>query len=230
MPKRRIEEEEPENACVSAPANRGVFRQIGPAEWIRASNDPRGGGTRPDADRGSRSWRDIPVASAARPSRTQHGLTLRLTPLVAKRLPQPRDAARGTSDGQVRHHAAPMRAVTFQAPGEVRVDERPDPVLESRTDAIVRIEASGICGSDLHIYHGRVKIAPGFHDRPRVRRHGRRGRGRRHPRQARRPRPRLLPLRLRHVLLLPAQHLPQVRPHAGVRPRRAARRSPGHAG
>ena len=55
-----------------------------------------------------------------------------------------------------------MRAVTFQAPGEVRVDERPDPELTSRTDAIVRIEASGICGSDLHIYHGRVKIAPGF--------------------------------------------------------------------
>jgi 2-desacetyl-2-hydroxyethyl bacteriochlorophyllide A dehydrogenase len=26
----------------------------------------------------------------------------------------------------------------------------------------VRIEASGICGSDLHIYHGRVKIEPGF--------------------------------------------------------------------
>jgi alcohol dehydrogenase len=55
-----------------------------------------------------------------------------------------------------------MRAVTFQAPGEVRVDERPSPELESRTDAIVRIEASGICGSDLHIYHGRVKIEPGF--------------------------------------------------------------------
>ncbi len=55
-----------------------------------------------------------------------------------------------------------MRAVTFQAPGEVRVEERPDPELESRTDAIVRIEASGICGSDLHIYHGRVKIEPGF--------------------------------------------------------------------
>jgi 2-desacetyl-2-hydroxyethyl bacteriochlorophyllide A dehydrogenase len=55
-----------------------------------------------------------------------------------------------------------MRAVTFQAPGEVRVDERPDPELTSRTDAIVQIEASGICGSDLHIYHGRVKIEPGF--------------------------------------------------------------------
>jgi 2-desacetyl-2-hydroxyethyl bacteriochlorophyllide A dehydrogenase len=55
-----------------------------------------------------------------------------------------------------------MRAVTFQAPGEVRVEERPDPELDSRTDAIVRIDASGICGSDLHIFHGRVKIAPGF--------------------------------------------------------------------
>jgi 2-desacetyl-2-hydroxyethyl bacteriochlorophyllide A dehydrogenase len=55
-----------------------------------------------------------------------------------------------------------MRAVTFQAPNEVRVDERPEPELLARDDAIVAIEASGVCGSDLHIYHGRVKIAPGF--------------------------------------------------------------------
>lgn len=55
-----------------------------------------------------------------------------------------------------------MRAVTYQAPGEVQLDERPEPQLEARDDAIVRIEASGICGSDLHIYHGRVKIEPGF--------------------------------------------------------------------
>jgi 2-desacetyl-2-hydroxyethyl bacteriochlorophyllide A dehydrogenase len=55
-----------------------------------------------------------------------------------------------------------MRAVTFQAPGEVRVDERPEPELQSADEAIVRIEASGICGSDLHIYHGRVAIEPGF--------------------------------------------------------------------
>ncbi len=55
-----------------------------------------------------------------------------------------------------------MRAVTFQAPMEVRVEERPEPELQSRDDAIVAIEASGICGSDLHIYHGRVKIEPGF--------------------------------------------------------------------
>ena len=55
-----------------------------------------------------------------------------------------------------------MRAVTFQAPMEVRVDERPVPELQSRDDAVVSIAASGICGSDLHIYHGRVKMEPGF--------------------------------------------------------------------
>jgi 2-desacetyl-2-hydroxyethyl bacteriochlorophyllide A dehydrogenase len=55
-----------------------------------------------------------------------------------------------------------MRAVTFQAPGEVRVEDVPEPQLVEPTDAIVRIEASGVCGSDLHIYHGRVKIEPGF--------------------------------------------------------------------
>ena len=55
-----------------------------------------------------------------------------------------------------------MRAVTFQAPGEVRVDEVAEPELLAPDDAIVRVEASGICGSDLHIYHGRVQIEPGF--------------------------------------------------------------------
>jgi 2-desacetyl-2-hydroxyethyl bacteriochlorophyllide A dehydrogenase len=55
-----------------------------------------------------------------------------------------------------------MQAVTFQAPGEVRVDDRPEPELLARDDAIVRVEATGVCGSDLHIYHGRVVIEPGF--------------------------------------------------------------------
>jgi threonine dehydrogenase-like Zn-dependent dehydrogenase len=55
-----------------------------------------------------------------------------------------------------------MRAVTFQAPGVVRVEERPEPELLSPDDVVVRIEATGVCGSDLHIFHGRVKIEPGF--------------------------------------------------------------------
>ena len=55
-----------------------------------------------------------------------------------------------------------MQAVTFQAPGEVRVEERPEPELLAADDAVVRVEATGVCGSDLHIYHGRVQIEPGF--------------------------------------------------------------------
>jgi 2-desacetyl-2-hydroxyethyl bacteriochlorophyllide A dehydrogenase len=55
-----------------------------------------------------------------------------------------------------------MQAVTFKAPGEVQVEERPEPELLERDDAIVRVEATGVCGSDLHIYHGRVQIEQGF--------------------------------------------------------------------
>ncbi len=55
-----------------------------------------------------------------------------------------------------------MRAVTFQAPGVVSVEERPEPELIDPDDAVVRIEATGVCGSDLHIYHGRVPIEAGF--------------------------------------------------------------------
>ena len=55
-----------------------------------------------------------------------------------------------------------MRAVTFQAPRSVRVEERPAPELSAPHEALVKITCSGICGSDLHIYHGRVKIEPGF--------------------------------------------------------------------
>jgi 2-desacetyl-2-hydroxyethyl bacteriochlorophyllide A dehydrogenase len=55
-----------------------------------------------------------------------------------------------------------VRAVTFQAAGEVRVEEKADPEIGAPDDALVRVEASGICGSDLHIYHGRVPVEPGF--------------------------------------------------------------------
>jgi 2-desacetyl-2-hydroxyethyl bacteriochlorophyllide A dehydrogenase len=42
------------------------------------------------------------------------------------------------------------------------VVEKPDPEPVEPDDVVVRVEASGICGSDLHIYHGRVQIEPGF--------------------------------------------------------------------
>lgn len=54
-----------------------------------------------------------------------------------------------------------MRAVVIEGPRDVRVVERPEPQLSAPTDAIVRIRATGICGSDLHIYNGHVKVEPG---------------------------------------------------------------------
>jgi 2-desacetyl-2-hydroxyethyl bacteriochlorophyllide A dehydrogenase len=55
-----------------------------------------------------------------------------------------------------------MRAVTFQAPNEVRIDEKPDPRIGAGDEVLIKVEASGICGSDLHIYHGRVPVEQGF--------------------------------------------------------------------
>jgi 2-desacetyl-2-hydroxyethyl bacteriochlorophyllide A dehydrogenase len=55
-----------------------------------------------------------------------------------------------------------VRAVTFQEPGRVAVEERPEPEPLAPDDAVVRVEATGICGSDLHIYHGRIKMERGF--------------------------------------------------------------------
>lgn len=45
-----------------------------------------------------------------------------------------------------------MRALTWQGPRDVRVENVPDPALQASTDAIVRVTTSAICGSDLHLY------------------------------------------------------------------------------
>ncbi|MBV9166177.1 MAG: alcohol dehydrogenase catalytic domain-containing protein [Solirubrobacterales bacterium] len=55
-----------------------------------------------------------------------------------------------------------MKAVAFQAPRSVEVVERPAPELTQPDEALITVQCSGICGSDLHIFHGRVKIEPGF--------------------------------------------------------------------
>ena len=47
-----------------------------------------------------------------------------------------------------------MRAVVLNGPRSVSVDEVPDAGLLGPDSAIVRVERTAICGSDLHIYHG----------------------------------------------------------------------------
>src|SRR6478735_6972049 len=45
-----------------------------------------------------------------------------------------------------------MRAVTWQGPRDMRVEEVPDPTIVDGTDAIIRVTTTGLCGSDLHLY------------------------------------------------------------------------------
>ena len=47
-----------------------------------------------------------------------------------------------------------MRAVTITAERCVEVIDVPDPRLLGPDGAIIAVEATGICGSDLHLYHG----------------------------------------------------------------------------
>jgi threonine dehydrogenase-like Zn-dependent dehydrogenase len=54
-----------------------------------------------------------------------------------------------------------MRATTIHAPGDIRFEEVPDPRIEEPTDAIVRVAAGCICGSDLWPYRGHNPIDAG---------------------------------------------------------------------
>jgi threonine dehydrogenase-like Zn-dependent dehydrogenase len=54
-----------------------------------------------------------------------------------------------------------MRAAVFDKVGSVRVDEVDDPVLGAPTDAVVRIVAAGVCGSDLWYFRGIDPAEPG---------------------------------------------------------------------
>lgn len=54
-----------------------------------------------------------------------------------------------------------MRALVWHGPGDVRVERVGDPAPYDRASAVVRVLASSICGSDLHLYHGLVPVVPG---------------------------------------------------------------------
>lgn len=55
-----------------------------------------------------------------------------------------------------------MRALTYHAPGDLRIATVADPVIQAPTDAIVAVKLAAICGSDLHVWHGRERgLDPG---------------------------------------------------------------------
>lgn len=54
-----------------------------------------------------------------------------------------------------------MKALTYHGKKDVRVEDVPDPMLVERDDIILRVTATAICGSDLHLYRGKI---PELHD------------------------------------------------------------------
>lgn len=51
-----------------------------------------------------------------------------------------------------------MRGVVLYGPGDVRVEDRDDPTIQKPTDAIIRLAATCVCGSDLWPYRGIEKV------------------------------------------------------------------------
>src|ERR1700712_5369656 len=54
-----------------------------------------------------------------------------------------------------------MKALVYNGPKDVSVQEVDDPVISKPTDAIIKITSAAICGSDLHMYEGRSPAEPG---------------------------------------------------------------------
>lgn len=52
-----------------------------------------------------------------------------------------------------------MKAIEVLKPGSIDIVERDMPKLVNDTDVIVKTKAAGICGSDIHIYHGTNAVA-----------------------------------------------------------------------
>ncbi len=49
-----------------------------------------------------------------------------------------------------------MRALTYHGANDVRVDNVPDPIIEREDDIILKVTATAICGSDLHLDRGKI--------------------------------------------------------------------------
>lgn len=54
-----------------------------------------------------------------------------------------------------------MKALAYFGSKDVRVEEFDDPRIQVDDDLILRVTATAICGSDLHIYRGKI---PGMKD------------------------------------------------------------------
>ncbi|GAB1320425.1 hypothetical protein MFIFM68171_10635 [Madurella fahalii] len=57
---------------------------------------------------------------------------------------------------------ATMKAVVFHGPKKVSVEDRPVPKLQHPKDIIVKVQATALCGSELHVFRGHQPSGTGF--------------------------------------------------------------------
>jgi threonine dehydrogenase-like Zn-dependent dehydrogenase len=55
-----------------------------------------------------------------------------------------------------------MKAIVYHGHEDFRLEDVPDPKLTAATDALVRVEKTAICGSDLHLWHAPAYMEQGF--------------------------------------------------------------------
>lgn len=52
-----------------------------------------------------------------------------------------------------------MKALCVQSPHHLVIEERPLPEIKAANEVLIKVKAAGICGSDVHIYHGTSPVA-----------------------------------------------------------------------
>src|SRR5206468_3308729 len=62
------------------------------------------------------------------------------------------------TDSRPDHGSSEMKAVVFERPGQITLTSLADPTPGS-SDVILKVEASGICGTDLHLLNGDISSA-----------------------------------------------------------------------
>ena len=121
-----------------------------------------------------------------------------------------------------------MKALVYHGPGKRAWEEVPKPTIVENTDAIVRVDAVTICGTDLHILEGRCPDGDRRTSaRSRSRWNHRSGRIGREQSEARRPRADLLHHVVRELPVLPRGSVRTLRRRGWLDPRPPDRR---HAG
>ena len=51
-----------------------------------------------------------------------------------------------------------MKALVYHGAKDLRIDDKPKPEIKDKGDIILRVTSTALCGSDLHLYHGTVKV------------------------------------------------------------------------